>query len=146
MSRKQLPTRGDFPFWSENDVRWGDQDPMGHVNNARYFTYMETARVHFLEALGLTELLQCDGQGMSLLSIAGTFLQEVHYPAVLDVGTRVTKIGNSSFHLEQGFFVKGTDTCTTHGTAVLVWVDYTKKASIPIPDFLREGLNGYLAS
>jgi acyl-CoA thioester hydrolase len=143
MSRTTPLTRDDFNFWTEIEVRWGDQDPMGHVNNARYFTYMETARVHFFEHLGLTSLMQEDRQGMSLLSINGTFFKEVHYPATLEVGTRVTRIGNTSFHLEQGFFLKGTDVHTTEGKAVMVWVDYERRKSAPVPDELRAGLERF---
>ena len=32
-------------------VRWGDQDPLGHVNNARFFTYFEQARIDYFDAV-----------------------------------------------------------------------------------------------
>lgn len=34
-------------------VRWGDMDSVGHVNNAVYFTYMESARVGWLRQLAI---------------------------------------------------------------------------------------------
>ncbi len=30
------------------NVRWSDMDAIGHVNNARYFTYMEQVRIEWL--------------------------------------------------------------------------------------------------
>ena len=37
------------PAWTERiKVRWGDMDPLGHVNNTEYFRYMEQARVAWL--------------------------------------------------------------------------------------------------
>ena len=41
-----------FRFSTMLEVRWRDLDPMGHVNNAVYFSYLEQARVHYLRELG----------------------------------------------------------------------------------------------
>lgn len=35
------------------DIRFADLDAMGHVNNAVYLTYMETARLRYALELGL---------------------------------------------------------------------------------------------
>ena len=32
-------------------IRWGDMDMMGHVNNAKYFTYIETARIDWFTSI-----------------------------------------------------------------------------------------------
>ena len=44
--------RGDFCYWLSITVRWGDMDAIGHVNNAAYFTYCESARLGYLEQIG----------------------------------------------------------------------------------------------
>jgi acyl-CoA thioester hydrolase len=36
-----------FPFQTPIEVIFRDVDAMGHVNNAVYFTYLETARTRF---------------------------------------------------------------------------------------------------
>ena len=46
----------DFPVTVEIPVAWGDMDAMGHVNNAVYFRYFETARISCFADLGLDEL------------------------------------------------------------------------------------------
>ena len=33
------PSRGDFAFFLKLAARWGDMDALGHVNNAKFFTY-----------------------------------------------------------------------------------------------------------
>ena len=35
----------DFPLVVEIPVQWGDQDAFGHVNNAAYFRWFESARI-----------------------------------------------------------------------------------------------------
>ena len=41
----------DFPVTVEVPVAWGDMDALGHVNNAVYFRYFETARIRFFAEL-----------------------------------------------------------------------------------------------
>ena len=43
----------EFKFFHPIEIRYGDLDPQGHVNNAKYLTYFEQARVHYLIELGL---------------------------------------------------------------------------------------------
>ena len=37
----------DFKFWTNLNMRWVDMDSLGHINNAVYLNYFETARVDF---------------------------------------------------------------------------------------------------
>ena len=47
----------DYPYQYELDVVFRDLDAMGHVNNAVYFTYLETARLRYLmDLLALPEI------------------------------------------------------------------------------------------
>ena len=41
-----------FPFVHREIARFSDLDPMGHVNNAVYLTWIENARIEFLRRLG----------------------------------------------------------------------------------------------
>ena len=42
-----------FKFFHPTEVRYGDLDPQGHVNNAKHLTYFEHARVQYFVELGL---------------------------------------------------------------------------------------------
>jgi len=42
-----------FNFYHPVEVRYGDLDPQGHVNNAKHLTYFEQARIAYLIELGL---------------------------------------------------------------------------------------------
>ena len=140
-----IPTRADFRAWKPIEVRWSDMDSMGHVNNAIYFTYLEQARIGFLRDQGAASGMKVDGKGFGLVSIGCDFKRQVHYPAVLEIGTRVSQIGNRSFHLEQGVFLEGQETLMAHGRTVMCWVDYEQEKAIPLPEEVRSVLERFLA-
>ena len=45
---ESLPDDTQHVHTTEIAVRWGDMDAGGHVNNSRFFTYFEEARVDWL--------------------------------------------------------------------------------------------------
>src|SRR6476646_7770430 len=81
-------------------VRWGDLDSMGHVNNAKYFTYCESARMSYFRAVGMDEHLEGGRFGPALAAAHLNFRQQVRYPAELRVTARVSEIGRTSFRME----------------------------------------------
>lgn len=135
-----LPTRESFSNWREVQVRWSDMDVMGHVNNAVYFTYLEVARIDFLRARSLKSGMKHDGKGFGLVSIQCDFKKQIRYPADLEIGTRVIHIGNRSFHLEQGVFLKDEAALMAYGRSVMCWVDYEAERAIELPAELRAAL------
>jgi acyl-CoA thioester hydrolase len=81
-------------------VRWGDMDSMGHVNNAKYFTYCESARMSYFAAVRMQDHREDEQHGPALVAATLNFRRQVHYPAELEVATRVREIGRSSFKME----------------------------------------------
>lgn len=131
--------KSSFPVWETVEVRWSDMDAMGHVNNAKYFTYLESARIHFFDALEL-QLLRDNQQGMGLVSTACNFRKQVRYPATLEIGTCVTHVGLRSFHLAHGFFLKETGELVADAHSVVVIVDYAQEKALPLPPALKARL------
>lgn len=125
-----------FRIWISFDVRWGDMDAYGHVNNAAYFTYCESARIRYFEELGLEGLTSGKRHGPAVVTATCNFYRQVHYPAALEVGVRATKIGRTSFHLDYAI-LRGGDELVADGSSVVVWVDYERGESIPLPERLK---------
>jgi acyl-CoA thioester hydrolase len=134
--------RSDFYHWISIEVRWGDMDSQGHVNNAVYFTYCESARISLFSAIG-SYGRHLGEEGPSLVSATCDFKRQVIFPATLDVGVRVGEIGNRSFHTYYGLFIQGTDELVASGSSVTVWTDYRANRAIPVPDEMRAGLSRY---
>ena len=124
-------------------VRWGDMDTMGHVNNARYFTYCESARMSYFAAIRMLDHRESELQGPALASATLNFRRQVRYPAVIEVATRVTEIGRSSFKMEYELFLQGTDERVADGTGIIVWVDYGTGRSNPLPEGLKAAIQEY---
>jgi acyl-CoA thioester hydrolase len=130
--------RDDFKVWITVPVRWGDMDSMGHVNNAKFFTFCESARIRYFEVIRLHEFREHDRQGPAVVSATCNFRQQVLYPATLEVGVRASRMGGKSFTLEFEIHTQESDGPVADGTSVAVWVDYERGKALPLPDALRE--------
>ena len=131
--------REEFKVWLTVPVRWGDMDAFGHVNNAAYFTYCESARIRYFETIGLeTDRLQSEGP--AVVSATCNFRRQVRHPATLKVGARVTKIGKSSFTLEYGLYLEETEELVADGVSIAVWMDYVNGRSKALPEIHRSSM------
>jgi len=129
--------REEFHHLEPIAVRWGDMDAMGHVNNAKYFTYCESARMSYFQAIELDRHKEEASHGPALVTATCNFLAQVHYPADLEVLARTIEIGRKSFTLEYRILRKDTDDMVADGTSVVVWVDYAEGKAIPLPENLK---------
>ena len=122
-------------------VRWGDMDALGHVNNAEYLRYFEQSRIVWLEGIGYA--LASEGTGPILAKVSVTYLKPIVYPTEMEIRLYAGPVGNTSFTLISEI-VNGRDAAErfTEGEFVTVWVDYAASKSVPIPDRLRAILTG----
>ncbi len=123
----------DFHFYHLIEVRYGDLDPQGHVNNAKILTYMEQGRVFYLKQLKLWEGGSFLNLGIILADVQITFRKVIQFGDPIRVGVRISRLGNKSmtseYHLEDAR--DSTEFAT--GTSVLVAYDYANKRSVAIP-------------
>lgn len=128
--------REDYRWALHLGVRWGDMDVLGHVNNARYMTYAESARLAYFEPLmGDESAAQAVGGGLILANISCDFLEQLRYPADIEVGSRVSHIGRSSLTMEQTIFEGQRAVAQLH--SIIVWFDYTARTAMPVPEQAR---------
>lgn len=122
-------------------IRWGDMDGMGHVNNTVYLRYMETARIKMMEDQGFATDRQ--GVGFVIANIFCNFIQQLEYPGDVLMRTFVGAIGNSSFDLYHEMLrTDGGDKVYANGGETMVWVDFPRQKSLPLPQELRDWLTG----
>jgi acyl-CoA thioester hydrolase len=118
-------------------IRWGDMDAMGHVNNTIYFRYMETTRIAWFERIGVRAGPQ--GVGPVIVNASCTFLKQLVYPGDVEVKMFAGDPGRSSLHtwLEMRPSYDP-DTIYAEGAGKVVWVDFAKNKSVPLPDGIRK--------
>ncbi|MGO9915241.1 MAG: acyl-CoA thioesterase [Isosphaeraceae bacterium] len=121
-------------------VQWGDQDAFGHVNNTIYLRWFESARIVYLERVGMMELHEAENVGPILAAVACDYRRPVTYPDTVLVGARVTRIGRSSFGMEHAAASRGHGVIAAEGKSTLVVFDYHKEKSHPIPQALRQAI------
>jgi acyl-CoA thioester hydrolase len=126
------------------EVRYGDLDPQGHLNNAKYLTYFEQGRIHYLRHLGLfTEGQSFMDIGVILADVHITFKKPVEWGIPVKVGVRTMKIGNKSMTVEQTVVHAETGELFAIGEVVMVAYDYHDGKSIPIPQDWREKVSKF---
>ncbi len=126
-----------FPFVWEQQVVFRDIDMLGHVNNAVYATYFETARVEYLHQL----LGERAGQyGFILAEITITYRSPAYLRERLLIGLRVAEIRNSSMIFDGQITEKTTGRLVATSRAVLVHYDFQGQRPVPIPQELRAAI------
>ncbi len=133
------PSDARWPVVVDIPVAWGEMDAYGHVNNAVYLRWLETARIAYFIETGVTERMDSDGIGPILARISVDFRLALSYPDTVRVGTTVSRLGSASFDMHYGL------TSSVHGgkqvaesQAVVVMVDYRTGKSVSLWDELRE--------
>jgi acyl-CoA thioester hydrolase len=142
--RPPRPTRVDFGHWATATTRWADMDGFGHMNNARYFELIDTAiDRHLHETVGQ---VNDDPQTIGVFAEASCrFFREIGYPAPIDLGVAVERVGRSSVVYRVGLF-QDDDAAAAEGRVVVVYVDNTDatRPATPIPAAIRTAAEGLL--
>lgn len=128
----------EFPFEHELEVRFRDCDPLGHVNNAVYLTYLEAARFAWWHAMfgpdGLRE------HGFILARV------EIDYRRAALPGQRmlvrlgISAIGRSSFTIEYEIVASSGGELVAQARSVQVAYDYEQGRSVPLAPVVRTKL------
>ncbi|MBA2657419.1 MAG: acyl-CoA thioesterase [Tatlockia sp.] len=116
-------------------IEWGDMDALGHVNNGRYFDYFQEARIEWLQSIHF-DMQQKTGP--VVIQIACTFLKPVVYPATLILNSSLHSPGRSSFIIEHEIYQA--ETLMAQGSSKIVWVNYEKNKSVPLPEGILKWL------
>lgn len=120
-------------------VRWSDLDALGHVNNSRFFTFFEQARIEWLEQTGWG-----DGDvpgGPVVVTASCQFKKPIGYPAAIEVRLFAGPLGTSSIPTYYEIRTEAGELAAL-GEAVMVWIDTTTGRSMPLPDAVRTMLEG----
>ncbi len=131
-------------FYHPMEVRYADIDAQGHLNNAKYLTYFEQARILYLEQLGLLSKGQSFMDiGFIIADIHIKYLAPVFLGASIRVGVRTEAIGNKSITVRQTIEDAESAKLYADGTVVLVAYDYHTHQATPVPDNWRQKFTDY---
>jgi acyl-CoA thioester hydrolase len=130
-----------FTYHIPIDIRYGDMDTLGHVNNAKYLTYIEQARIRYVREAGLW-----DGNISKVGVIIAKITMEYKLPLTMDDGTvdvwtRCSRIGGKSFDLEN-LIIRKDGAVAASAVTVCVVFDYQANVSVAVPEVWRIKMMG----
>jgi len=128
-------------------VRFRDCDPMGHVNNAVYLTYLEQTRfAHWRGLWGAgTGATHPDVPGVIMARAEIDYRVPAKYGDVLDIRLQVAAIGRTSFTYAYEI-VDATGRTVAQARTVQVMYDYASGQPVPVSERVRELLTGQVRS
>lgn len=145
MTDDAVETRGNYPHFRDIQTRWSDNDIYGHVNNATYYSYFDTAVNLFLIEEGGLDIAESPVIGVAVETMC-RFRKSITYPDAVEAGLRVAKLGTSSVRYEIGIFRRGEDEAAAHGHFVHVFIDRAGGGAVAIPAPIRAALGRILVA
>ena len=131
-------------------VRFSDCDPLGHVNNAVYSTYLEQTRIVLWRAQAGIELRRAAmGQGSEGFILARTeidFRSEAHEGDELEVRLMLDKFGRTSAAYSYEIVDVPTGRVVVNAKSVQVWYDYAARTPVPLTEELKQRLSKTVVS
>lgn len=124
----------DYAYVYEQAVAWGEMDAFNHLNNVVYYRYAESARIGYLEALGL---FTQDAQ-VVLAQSSCQYLRPVTFPDTLLIGVRCQHIGTTSMITSYEYYSCAQQAIVASGEAVLVRLDAQSQQKIAWTEAQRQ--------
>jgi acyl-CoA thioester hydrolase len=122
-------------------IRWSDVDSYGHVNNVKYFEYLQEARIAFLSSL--SPGWPRGREGAVLARIDVDYRRPIRFqPEPVVVETWVNRIGRSSYDLGSRIIDDQSEPSTVfaEASAVIVAYDVEDQRSRPLTGKERSAL------
>ena len=143
MTKEKHPNREKFRFFVDIPTRWMDSDVYGHVNNVQYYSYIDTAvNMHLVKKIML------DPNTAPVFGVVVEtgckYFREIRHPDIVEVGIRVTLLGNSSVTYQVALFKRSDESLAAIGHFVHVYVDRKTRKPRTIPNAFRKELNKIL--
>lgn len=123
-----------YPVIYEQTLAWGDMDAFGHVNNAMYYRYVESARLAYLGILDLRN----EPVFTVVSSNQCRYLKPVVFPDHLKVAARIEEIRNSAVRMQYLLWSEKQQSIVATSEAVIVCVDKKTMQKTEIPEHIRE--------
>ena len=131
-------------FETEVPLRFDDLDTYGHVNNVRYGTYLEEARIDYLATVvgdGDRSFLAGSDDGIVIKTLEIEFEQPIRSADSVTVSVRVPRLGTTSFPFE--YEIRDDGAVAATGETTVVTYDRAAGEPQPIPERWRDAISEF---
>jgi acyl-CoA thioester hydrolase len=130
LTKTLAPSLADFPITTIEKLRFADTDRHGHITNTVFAVCCQNARMELL----------CDPRRVPIprntqfviARLVLEFRAEMHWPGMVEIGTRVERVGRSSVTLAQALFMA--ERCVATAESVVALMDTTTRRSALLPE------------
>ena len=139
-----MPKR-DFNFKHRLRVRWGECDAQGIVFNAQYMNYIEVAQAEYFRNLGMRHYSEEVRLRFDLATVKATleYTAPTRVDDLLDIYTRVSRLGNSSITFVTEMYLPGMDAPCNKGEVIYANFDAVTGVPRRIPDDIRKTIEDF---
>ncbi len=133
-----MPTA--FRYHHQLRVRFAETDMQGIVFNGNYLIYFDVAWTEYIRAQGMTyqEMAEKFGTDTVLVGTTVHYRSPARFDDLLDIHTRVGKIGNTSLTVEFEIRLHDDDRLVATGENAYVFVKPGTQDKMRVPDGLRD--------
>ena len=117
-------------------IDWAELDLFGHVNNVAFMKYVQAARVHYWEQVGIYQHFLQTRVGPMLASVTCDYRQPLFYPGNILIESRMNFIKNTSFSL-QHHVLNDNGKLVAEAEDVMVMYDFNRNEKILFPENFR---------
>jgi acyl-CoA thioester hydrolase len=121
-------------------IRFGDTDMLGHINNANYLSYMELARISYINFV-FKDMINWEKKGFIQANAIINFILPILISDNIEVYIRISNVGNKSLTMEYEFIKtdeNNNQVLMADGSTVIVAFDYETNRSFVIPQNWKE--------
>ena len=129
-------TEINFPVKLRLRIDWSELDTFGHVNNLSIFKYVQSARVKYLDKIGLFKMYRESNIGPILASCKCEFYRPLFFPGQVTVQSRVEFIKNTSFCISHRI-VDGNELLAAEARDIIVLFDFNENKKVTLPHNIR---------
>ncbi|MES2337402.1 MAG: thioesterase family protein [Pseudomonadota bacterium] len=139
MSRPDLKPRTHYRHWQPITTRWSDNDAYGHVNNAIFYHWFDTAVNTWLASAGLLDIAQGDLIGLVVQSQC-RYASALSYPQEVEIGLAIDRLGSSSVTYGLGAFATSSADAAAEASFTHVYVDRATRRPVALPEAWRAAM------
>ena len=125
-----------YPIHVKMETRWRDLDAFGHVNNAVYATYIESARVSLLNSWKIPRSNK--GKSIIMASLKINYHSQLKHPTSLVLGQKIIRLGRTSFDIETVVFDSSDNRVICSALVVVVCFDFDSQSSVEVYDSIKQ--------
>ncbi len=140
------PLLAAFPIVLELPVQWGEMDAYGHVNNAVFFRYFESARMEYLVRCGFVETHEKQRIGAILHSTSARFRQPLYFPDTVQIGASARDVALDRFTMAYTIVSLTREVVVAEGSGIIVSFDYAAGRKTALPGAVLAGIEAIEAS